>query len=272
MPKSVASQKVMDLLSTIGLNSYERKLYVTLVSKGSSTAGNLSELSGVPRSRTYDVLESLADKGFVILQNGKPIKYVAIGPREAMERAKAKYKEDYENATDRIDRAKKSDVVKEMEELFETGVETVSTADLTGSLKGRHAMHQQLETMLKKASSHVYILTSEKGLEEIATNHSQLLKNASKRGVKVKIAAPIGTGSGASEAIKPFAEVRSIKGKKLDGRFAVADGKEAIVALTHDEKTHPTQDTHLWTQSEHMAGSLLQPMFEAVWKDAEAVN
>ncbi|MBI4017411.1 MAG: TrmB family transcriptional regulator [Candidatus Aenigmarchaeota archaeon] len=273
MPKSVASQKVMDMLSMIGLNSYERKLYVTLISKGSSNAGALSELSGVPRSRTYDVLESLADKGFVILQNSKPIKYVAVAPREALERAKNKFKEDFENATDRIERARKSDIIKELEELFETGVETVSVADLTGSVKGRHAMHQQLESMLKKASSHVYILTSEKGLEEIAANHSHLLKNASKRGVRVRIAAPVNaSGENTVHSIKGFAEVRNIKGRKIDGRFAIADGKEALVALTHDEKTHPTQDTHLWTQSDHFTGSLLQPMFESIWKEAEAVN
>lgn len=273
MPKMVASQKVMDLLATIGLNSYERKLYVTLLSKGSSTAGTLSELSGVPRSRTYDVLESLADKGFVMLQNSKPIKYVGIPPREALERAKKKYSEEFETAVDRIERAKKSDTVKELADLFEHGVETVAVADLTGSLKGRHAMHQQLESMLKKAQSHVYILTSEKGLEEIATNHAQLLKNASKRGVRVRIAAPIGSGAEeTARSIKSFVELRNIKGRKIDGRFAVADGKEAMVALTHDEKTHPTQDTHLWTQSDHFAGNLLQPMFEAIWKEGESAN
>ncbi|QQG39471.1 MAG: TrmB family transcriptional regulator [Candidatus Aenigmatarchaeota archaeon] len=274
MPKSVVNQRVMDLLSMVGLNSYERKLFVTLLSKGSSNAGQLAELSGVPRSRTYDVLESLADKGFVVVQNSKPIKYVAVPPREALERAKNKHKEDYETATDRIERAKKSDSLKELEELFKTGVETVSSSDLTGSLKGRHAMHQQLESMFKKASSHVYILTSEKGFEEIAANHGNLLKNASKRGVRVRIAAPItSAGAQTAQAIRSYAEVRNTKGRKnLEGRFAIADGKEALVALTHDEKTHPTQDTHIWSQSENLAGQLLQPMFEAIWKDAEAVN
>lgn len=273
MPKSVASQRVMDLLAMVGLNSYERKLYVTLISKGSATAGTLAELSGVPRSRTYDVLESLADKGFVVVQNSKPIKYVAIPPREALERAKAKSKEEFEIAVDRIERARKSDVIKELEALFEHGVETVSAAELTGSLKGRHSMHQQLESMLKRASSHFYILTSEKGFEEIAANHADLMKHASKRGVKIRIMAPVGsTNTSIAQAIRPFAEVRSIKGRKLDGRFAIADGKEALIALTHDEKTHPTQDTHLWSQSDHLTGSLLQPLFETVWKEAESVN
>ena len=80
--------EVMDALKTIGLNLYERKLWVALLSKGIATAGELADLSNVPRSRCYDVLESLADKGFVIIQPSKPMRYVAIKPKEALERAK----------------------------------------------------------------------------------------------------------------------------------------------------------------------------------------
>ena len=70
----VASSKTLDALRNIGLNKYERNLWVALLSRGSSTAGELSDISNVPRSRCYDVLESLADKGFVVVQPGKPIR------------------------------------------------------------------------------------------------------------------------------------------------------------------------------------------------------
>jgi len=86
MVKTMGSQKTFDMLKTLGLNSYERKLYVVLLAKGTSSAGTLSELSGVPRSRTYDVLESLADKGFVVIQSNKPLRYVAVRPKEALDR------------------------------------------------------------------------------------------------------------------------------------------------------------------------------------------
>ena len=98
----VATQKVLDALKQIGLNLYERKLWVSLLSRGTSTAGELSSLAKVPHSRTYDVLESLAEKGFVIVQNAKPMKYVAIAPGEAFERAKKKIRNDAEGMADRI--------------------------------------------------------------------------------------------------------------------------------------------------------------------------
>jgi len=47
----------------------------------------------VPRSRAYDILESLANKGFVVLQPSKPLKAVALAPEEALERVKRKLEE-----------------------------------------------------------------------------------------------------------------------------------------------------------------------------------
>src|SRR3989338_11524071 len=97
----IASQKTMDALKSIGLNKYERNLWVALLSKGSATAGELAEMSKVPRSRCYDVLESLTSKGFIMLQTGKPLRYVSLPPREAMERAKKKIAEDAQEAEER---------------------------------------------------------------------------------------------------------------------------------------------------------------------------
>lgn len=45
------------------LNMYETKVWLALISKGVASAGQIAEMSGVPRSRTYDVLESLEKKG-----------------------------------------------------------------------------------------------------------------------------------------------------------------------------------------------------------------
>jgi len=53
------------------LNVYETKVWLALLGKGVASAGEIAEISGVPRSRTYDVLESLEKKGFAIIKIGK---------------------------------------------------------------------------------------------------------------------------------------------------------------------------------------------------------
>src|SRR3970282_2098503 len=78
------------------LNLYEVKVWAALLSRGVSTAGELSDIANVPSSRSYDVLESLEKKGFVIMKLGKPIKYIAIPPTEAVERVKKRIKNEAE--------------------------------------------------------------------------------------------------------------------------------------------------------------------------------
>ncbi|MBI2124989.1 TrmB family transcriptional regulator [Candidatus Woesearchaeota archaeon] len=78
----IVQKEFLDKLKDFGLNSYERKLWIALLSRGVSSAGELSDISNVPRSRAYDVLESLEKKGFIVVKVGKPIKYLAVSPSE----------------------------------------------------------------------------------------------------------------------------------------------------------------------------------------------
>ena len=86
-------QEHLAKLKNIGLNSYEVKLWIALISKGLSTAGELSDISNVPRSRCYDVLESLKNKGFVFVERGKPAKYGAHPPKSTIKNIKEKIKQ-----------------------------------------------------------------------------------------------------------------------------------------------------------------------------------
>ena len=79
---------IKKLKNAFDLNIYEVKIWTALLSKGVSSAGELSDISNVPRSRSYDILESLEKKGFVIMKLGKPIKYITVDPKEVLERVK----------------------------------------------------------------------------------------------------------------------------------------------------------------------------------------
>lgn len=273
----VASQKVLDSLKTIGLNKYERNLWVALLSKGSSTAGELSDMSNVPRSRCYDVLESLATRGFVVLQPGKPMKYAAINPKEALERAKKKIHEHAIELGEKIERLSKSEHIKELERIFKDNIKTMQPEDLAGALKGRYAMLQQMETMFKKAKKTVKLVTTEQGLLELSENHSNVLKKTAESGVKIHIAAPItkNTAEVAKELSK-YAQIKNIEGienvEKFLGRLCIVDGEEFVLGLTDDSKIHPTQDVAFWTQSNHATANVFEPMFNVVWNNAKPLS
>ncbi len=265
------SQKTMDALKSIGLNLYERKLFVALLSRGTSTAGELAELSKVPRSRTYDVLESLADKGFVVVKNAKPLQYVAVDPSEAIERSKTKIKSDFNETISRLEEFKKSDSLSELSKLHKTGMNLVDVSDLTGTIKGRFSMHQHIEGLIKNAEKSLDIITSEDGLNDIHRMHSGLIQKAADKGVKCRIIAPITEkNKEASEMLSAVCDIKDMSKAKdehvVSGRIILKDGKEAVLALTDDKETHQSQDAAFWSASEHLAKDVLTPTFEGMWK------
>jgi sugar-specific transcriptional regulator TrmB len=271
----LASSKVMDALKSIGLNLYERKLWVALLARGASTAGELSEIANVPRSRTYDILQSLAERGFVVVQTSKPIRYVAISPEEALERAKNKIEEDLKLTVERIDDMKESPILRELTDIHTKGLKLISPEEVTGSLKGKYSLHQQLTTMFRDASEKINIITTPEGLNELYENHFDNLKKAKDKGVKIKIASKIEDKS--SDAVKAFlsiAEIRNVNEKEVPvyGRFCVVDEKELLFSLTDTKAVHSTQDLAFWTKSEHAAGDVLDPLFNLVWGHSKPVS
>lgn len=263
----VVTQQVLDALKQIGLNLYERKLWVALLSRGTATAGELSSLAKVPHSRTYDVLESLAEKGFVMIQTAKPLKYIAMAPHEALERAKKHLKDNFEVTVERIDDFESSPTLKELDKIYKHGVELVEPGEMAGSLRGRNAMHQQLESLFKTAKNRISILTTSDGLIDLHSKHADLLKKVAAKGVKVRIATTVSKESvDALNKMKSFAEIRKMDKADITGRFCVVDGNHIVLALTDDKEVDPSQDLSLWTQSEHLAGDVFGPMFDMLWQ------
>ena len=269
----LVSQKVMDALRNLGLNLYERKLWVALLAKGSATAGELSEMAGVPRSRTYDVLESLAEKGFVVIQTGKPIRFIAVSPEEALERVKKKLEEKIRETIARIEELKNSDVMKELTQLYSKGIKTISPEELTGAIKGKFSLHQQLDSMFKGASKNISIVTTPEGLKEIVANHLESLKLAKERGVEIRIATSGKVMSDVLNSLKDIAEIRVIDEKKvsLGGRFFLVDNTQFILSLT-DPKLQAPQDIALWSKSQHASANVLSPMFNFLWEHSKPVS
>ena len=267
----LASSEVMDALKSIGLNLYERKLWVALLAKGVATAGELSAVANVPRSRSYDVLQTLADKGFVVIQTSKPLKYVAVAPEEALEKGKDKLRESYEREISRIERLKNSNVMNELKEVHQKGLQLVLPEDLTGSLKGRYSVLQQMDTMLRNASSSVNIVTTPAGLNELYENQFNLLKKLKEKGVDIRIATK--QDERCAEAIKALsgvAEIKNISDMKvpLHGNFYVVDGQQLSMGLSDPESVHTSQQMMFWTKSKYAAENLGKPLFDLVWNNA----
>ncbi len=256
-------QRFLSKLKEFGLNSYEAKIWSALLSRGISSAGELSDISNVPRSRAYDVLESLEKKGFIIMKIGKPIKYIAVEPQEVLERVKQRVHEDALNHANVLEELKKDTILDELELLYKQGVDVINPSELSGSLRDRTNMYNNINTMINNAEKFVLILTSAKELVRISESLKKSIERAAKRGVKIKIAAPV------TKETKKAVEIleKSATIKHMDtvrSRFFVVDNKEVCFALLDDDKAIPSYDIGIWLNSPFFAQTL-QKMFESVW-------
>jgi len=246
------------------LNLYEVKVWAALLSRGTSSAGELSNISDVPRSRTYDILESLEKKGFIVMKLGKPIRFVALKPDEVVERVKKNLVVAANEKSKRLDRLKNDDVLKELNTLFSTGVKYIEPSDLSGSLKGRQNMYNHLDMMVREAEKSVTIVTTADGLNRKLEALMPALEKAKKRGVIIRIAAPITSDNiKIAKEISKFAEVRNMQ--KVRARFAVVDSKQLVFMLLDDDKVHPNYDAGVWINTEFFANAL-ENIFDNSWK------
>ena len=251
------------------LNLYEVKIWASLLSRGVSTAGELSDIANVPRSRSYDVLESLEKKGFVVMKLGKPIKYLAVPPEEVIDRVKKNMKNDAEEKVQKLDELKGSELLKELSTLHTQGVELVEPTDLSGSLKGRHNLYNHMEITLRNAEESIDIMTTSAGFLRKIEGFKPTFEKLKKRGVRIRIAAPLNKETkDAEKEIAKFAEVRHCKTK---ARFLVVDGKEIMFMVLDDSEVHPTYDIGIWVNTPFFANALSE-LFDMAWKSMKPVK
>jgi sugar-specific transcriptional regulator TrmB len=266
----LVKKEFLNNLKDFGLNSYETKLWIALLSRGVSSASELSDISGVPRSRTYDVLDSLEKKGFIVQKLGKPIKYIAVPPHEVIERVKKNIAEEANQNINMIENFKGTDFFDELNTLHSKGIEFIDPNEMSGVLKDRKNVYHHLEYLINNAKESVIIITNEDGLLRKSNLLQKTLKKASDRKVKIKIAADISKKYALSIIEKlNFADIRH--SGKLQGRFFVIDNSHVVFPFLDGIEIHSSYDGGIWINTPNIAKSLTT-MFNSFWKDMTPIE
>ena len=87
-----ASPQVIEKLKSMGFNTYEAKVYLTLLKHHPATGYEISKESGVPQARAYDTLKALEASNVVVSVGGKPVTYIPVTPEELLDRWERDFK------------------------------------------------------------------------------------------------------------------------------------------------------------------------------------
>ena len=82
---SINNLQILERLIRLGMNEREAKVYLTLLYKKSATAAELHIPSGIPRTKVYEILKSLIQKGFCReRKSGNGRTYEVVDPKSAL--------------------------------------------------------------------------------------------------------------------------------------------------------------------------------------------
>lgn len=248
-------KKVRDYFS---LNIYEAKVWLALLRKGIASAGEIASSSGVPRSRTYDVLEGLEKRGFAIVQLGKPMKYIGVKPKMIIEKLKNNVRRNAEEKMLELSRIKTTNEFGALESLYNVGIEPVKKEDISVALKGKSNISSHIREMIKNSKEEVIICTDVGEVVSKSKLFQQTFNVLKTLDVKVKIAL-----SGNEKLIKQASEKFEIKFKKIhvNAKFFIIDRKEILFYLS---KNQEKEDVAIWLNSEFFAQAFASLFDKAV--------
>ena len=139
----LSTKTVLTPLLELGLNKYEAKVYLTLIGEGISTAKNISDITGIPYGKVYEIINSLAAKGFCTTLPTKPMKCQAISPKEAIAAAKQSVEKKYQ----KLERH----VLNELEPMFTESKKFIEPKGIFWILNGRANVVKKIDELIQKA-------------------------------------------------------------------------------------------------------------------------
>lgn len=166
-----------------GLSEYEAKVYLSLLSLGSSGARRLSLHCHVPRTKVYGTLKKLIDYGLVVEIPGVPKAFAPASPDDAF------------SAVLNMVRNKALDFSEIVETLTETHeiVKNVTSPQkkVVWYLDEDNDIMGKCHEILSQSEKSVNILTSADGLSLLFNSAPRLLDQLHEQGVEVRLYSPL---------------------------------------------------------------------------------
>jgi sugar-specific transcriptional regulator TrmB len=168
---SAAQSAATELLEQLGLSQYEAASYVALLRLGTGTAREISNTVDVPRTRIYDAVERLQERGLVDVQHASPKEFQPVARETALRQFRHDYDDTFTQLEERLAALEPADHQHE-----QSGVWTTT---------GKSAIDERIHETLADATDEIVYLAVDAVLSRETLAH---LRAASERGVTVRIA------------------------------------------------------------------------------------
>jgi len=250
------SDKAKKSLEKIGLTSYEIRAYTTLIKDGESNASEISQNSGVPYSKIYEILGTLEEKGWLGSDDSRPTKYFAKAPSNALETTKQN--------TDEAFSQNKNIILSELIPLYEKSG-TSEKPDIW-FISGAMNIVSKIMEMVEHCREEVMIAVPQAG-EMIVKQALPKLRQLHDKGIKITILTSDDLDKDSIKAISRVAEVKVKEG--LFGGGIISDKRYVVILLGPEISSSSSSEiVAIWADHAGLAG-FAREYFDFLLKDAK---
>ncbi len=244
----------LETIQEYGLTEYEAKAYLALVELEEATAREVADVSRVPRTKIYGVIDDLHQKSLVEVIPERPKRFLPEPFHEYLDRYEEEFKE----------RLKQ---VKEDKERFEDLIDDSETPTIQGAgkfrvLKGRKNVLNRMLEMMEEAEKSVWMLGS--AFAPLRINYySPLMHDKTEEGVLARIQCPIlSTNRMDIKEAMAYAEVRHRESDNTGSSILLVDGEQALITHYIPDDTHlfKGEDVSMWTDDPAIVDDLTELM------------
>ena len=253
------SDKTRKSLDKIGLTSYEIRTFTALLKAGEITASELSQKSGVPYSKIYEVLGTLEEKGWAGSDDSRPTKYFAKSPATALDTTKQKKEQEFKE--------NQNIILNELIPLYEKSG-TSERPDIW-VLSGTINIASKVLEMVELCKNEVLIAIP-KASEDLVKQALPKLRLLHDKGVDVTI---LTSDNLDKESLKAITRVAKVKVKKgLFGGGIISDKRYVVILLGPEVSDSTSADmVAIWADHAGLAG-FAREYFEYLLKDSKEVK
>jgi len=247
-------------LTRLGLTEYEAKIYATLIKTGPKTAGELSFLSGVPRTKLYGSVRGLERKGLVKVLNQKPESFTAISPNDVLLPLAEKL---IKEAEQNLEQIQSLALTYESLKLF-SGKRTFLKTDLL-ALEGRSTISENLTRLLSKSNESITLMASANGIVRLYRSHFKIIEQAVLKRVKVRLIAPVTTRN--ASVAKEIVNILQFKAlPKLNFQAVIVDSSTILLieAIPDDFDDYAGSDVGILTENPQIINGFNR-LYDLTW-------
>ncbi len=259
-------ERIIELLNEeLGLTPYESKAYIALLLYGPLSPRGVNQKSGIPRPRTYDVLNSLVGKGLLMEQPGRPRMYAAVDPRVGLQ----KMMTELERKT-----------LRQLEEKRKTAERLSSFLSKLHSKSLKMAVKEERVWVTRRDSAFIAryceairniereFVVATPAIRPPEKEILEAVKHVLKKNKSVRVVRQI-TPHWTRDKLDEYEELirlgDQVRYLKYDGlRFAVADERDAVLVLPPERGSQFA----VWISLPSLA-AILHQYFEMLWKKGQ---